>query len=98
MDSSEFYQPQQQMTGRMIAVEGVLRPETAPFEPQAQTPASSYDTLFPALPESAPSTQSNKSYGANRNNSKMRVGSSVVTHVFRVPLEERKFDHSDKFG
>lgn len=58
------------------------------------TGACSYDDLFPALPESSsPAPQLQPSYSA-----KMRVSSSIVTQVFRVPYEERKFDHSDKFG
>lgn len=55
--------------------------------------ACSYDDLFPALPESAPTHVAHQQH-----NAKMRIGSSVVTQVFRVPYEERKFDHSDKFG
>lgn len=57
---------------------------TAYEQPSVRT----YDDLFPALPESAPVAQ----------NTKMRVGSSVITQVFRVPFEERKLDHSEKFG
>ncbi|XP_033222679.1 vigilin [Belonocnema kinseyi] len=59
-----------------------------------------YDETFPVLPESTRSTSSTTSSpnpSPSVNNS-MRVGCSVVTHVFRVPVEERKFDHSDKFG
>ncbi|XP_055686275.1 vigilin [Lutzomyia longipalpis] len=50
-----------------------------------------YDDLFPALPES--STPAPPIHNATT----MRVGSSVVTQVFRVPYSERKFD-SEKFG
>lgn len=58
------------------------------------TGACSYDDLFPALPESSsPAPHTQPTYSA-----KMRVSSTVVTQVFSVPFEERKFDHSDKFG
>lgn len=66
--------------------------EGAAFEP---TPKS-YDDLFPALPESAPQAATPQ-WGTNANKS-MRVGSSVITQVFRVPYEERKIDGGSKFG
>ncbi|XP_014294647.1 vigilin [Halyomorpha halys] len=54
-----------------------------------------YDELFPALPESAnPAPASD----LGKWNNKMRIGSSVITQVFRVPAEERRFDHNDSFG
>ncbi|KAK9882657.1 hypothetical protein WA026_022524 [Henosepilachna vigintioctopunctata] len=60
----------------------------------------SYDDLFPALPESAPGMGQSSHPGAGwqQRNNKMRVGSSIITQVFRVPFEERKQDHSQKFG
>jgi len=67
--------------------------EGAAYEPSIR----SYDDLFPALPESAPAVQNVNSAMGQWNN-KMRVGSSIVTQVFRVPFEERKLDHSEKFG
>ncbi|XP_015598207.1 vigilin [Cephus cinctus] len=56
-----------------------------------------YDETFPLLPGSTSPISSSSSPLSNMNNS-MRVGCSVITQVFRVPVEERKFDHSDKFG
>uniref|UniRef100_V5I8A8 Vigilin n=1 Tax=Anoplophora glabripennis TaxID=217634 RepID=V5I8A8_ANOGL len=67
--------------------------EGAAYEPSIR----SYDDLFPALPESSNQTQSNNSIGQWSNN-KMRVGSSIITQVFRVPFEERKQESSQKFG
>lgn len=67
--------------------------EAAAFEPSVR----SYDDLFPALPESAPTQHNNTAWVHSSQNNKMKVGSSVVTQVFRVPYEERKLD-SDKFG
>jgi len=64
----------------------------AAYEPSVR----SYDDLFPALPESAPTHHT--SQAANKHNNKMKVGSSNITQVFRVPFEERKLDNSDKFG
>ncbi|XP_044754266.1 vigilin [Coccinella septempunctata] len=66
-----------------------------------ETPSvRSYDDLFPALPESTPVTGQNSlpASGWHQKTNKMRVGTSVITHVFRVPFEERKLDHSQKFG
>lgn len=54
-----------------------------------------YDETFPELPGSRNHTNSPNPLPLNI---RMRVGCSSVTHVFHVPLEERKFDHSDKFG
>ncbi|KAL1494803.1 hypothetical protein ABEB36_010342 [Hypothenemus hampei] len=58
-----------------------------------------YDDLFPALPESSQLRQnaSVPQWGSNINH-QMRVGSSVITQVFRVPYEERKLDSGSKFG
>ncbi|KAJ8954741.1 hypothetical protein NQ318_011436 [Aromia moschata] len=66
--------------------------EGAAYEPSVR----SYDDLFPALPEST-LQQNNNSIGQWGNN-KMRVGSSIITQVFRVPFEERKMESSQKFG
>lgn len=57
----------------------------------------SYDDLFPALPETsnAPATP----LIVNQNNvQKMKEGSTVGTHVFRLPHEERKFREVSEFG
>lgn len=67
--------------------------EEAAYDP----PTLKYDDAFPALPESVTSASPTVNQLGQWNN-KMRIGSSVVTQVFRVPFEERKFDHSDKFG
>jgi polyribonucleotide nucleotidyltransferase len=66
--------------------------EGAAYEPSVR----SYDDLFPALPESNTQSQNHNTMG--QWNNKMRVGSSVITQVFRVPFEERKLDGSQKFG
>ncbi|XP_008546988.1 vigilin [Microplitis demolitor] len=54
-----------------------------------------YDETFPELPGSCNHTTISNPLPVNNS---MRVGSSTITTVFHVPLEERKFDHSDKFG
>ncbi|XP_059485488.1 vigilin [Neocloeon triangulifer] len=69
----------------------------AAYEPPTAAPTFSYDEVFPALPESAPGAQPSSNQMGQWNN-KMRVGSSVVTQVFRVPYEERKLDLSERFG
>jgi hypothetical protein len=71
--------------------------EEAAYEPPTSTPTYSYDEVFPALPESAPGDQPSSNQMGQWNN-KMRVGSSVVTQVFRVPYEERRLDQSERFG
>lgn len=53
--------------------------EAAAFEPSVR----SYDDLFPALPESAPTQHNNTAWVHSSQNNKMKVGSSVVTQVFR---------------
>ncbi|XP_030763823.1 vigilin [Sitophilus oryzae] len=64
-----------------------------------EAPAKSYDDLFPALPESCLPQQTNNATPQWGNiNNKMRVSSSVITQVFRVPFEERKLDGGSKFG
>lgn len=55
-----------------------------------------YDETFPLLPESA-SSSSGKLNIFCVNNS-MQLGPITITQLFHVPGEERKFDHSDKFG
>lgn len=58
-----------------------------------------YDELFPALPESTNTSHTPAAQGQwNNTVSKMRVGSSIITQVFRVPAEERRFDNNDSFG
>uniref|UniRef100_A0A023FAG6 Putative vigilin n=2 Tax=Triatoma infestans TaxID=30076 RepID=A0A023FAG6_TRIIF len=54
-----------------------------------------YDELFPALPESANSAPATD---LGKWNNKMRIGSSVITQVFRVPADERRFDSNNSFG
>ncbi|KAL2733690.1 vigilin isoform X1 [Vespula squamosa] len=54
-----------------------------------------YDETFPVLPESASSIGRFNSFSLNNN---MQLGRITITQIFRVPGEERKFDHSDKFG
>nr|XP_022901402.1 vigilin [Onthophagus taurus] len=71
----------------------VVNEEGAAYEPATR----SYNDLFPALPESTSTAQHTNNTMGQWNN-KMRVGTSVITQVFRVPYEERKLDHSDKFG
>lgn len=71
----------------------VVSEEGTAYEPSVR----SYDDLFPALPESTPVAQNTNS-GLNQWNNRMRVGTSTITQVFRVPYEERKLDHSEKFG
>ncbi|GAB0100838.1 vigilin [Sergentomyia squamirostris] len=56
-----------------------------------QSAGFNYDDLFPALPESSTPAL------PVPNATNMRVGSTIVTQVFRVPYSERKFD-SEKFG
>ncbi|KAL1137858.1 hypothetical protein AAG570_009554 [Ranatra chinensis] len=53
-----------------------------------------YDEVFPALPESNPTPINDLGKWSN----KMRIGSSVITQVFRVPHDERRFDNNDSFG
>lgn len=57
--------------------QAVIEEGTA-YEPSVR----SYDDLFPALPESAPAAQTTNNVMGEWNN-KMRVGSSVITQVFR---------------
>ncbi|KAF5298917.1 hypothetical protein FQR65_LT09570 [Abscondita terminalis] len=66
--------------------------EGAAYEPSI----CSYEDLFPALPESAPPVQNVNNVMGGWNN--FRVGTTTVTQVFRVPFEERKLDHSERFG
>ncbi|XP_071446747.1 vigilin [Hetaerina americana] len=60
----------------------------AAYEPQTY----SYDEVFPALPESAGLPEANGG-GAGA----MRIGTSVVTQVFMVPFNERKYSN-EGFG
>jgi len=56
---------------------------TAIVDPHLQ-----YDDIFPALPD-APTTADTPLLTTNQSN-KMRIGTSVVTQVFRMAVEERK--------
>ncbi|XP_018320346.1 vigilin [Agrilus planipennis] len=67
--------------------------EGAAYEPSI----CSYDALFPALPESN-FNNANTNNSMGQSNNKMRVGSSIITQVFKVPFSERKLDYSEKFG
>uniref|UniRef100_A0A4D5R9H2 Vigilin n=1 Tax=Scolopendra viridis TaxID=118503 RepID=A0A4D5R9H2_SCOVI len=63
---------------------------------EAYEPIYSYDEVFPALPESepiqAPQVQ-------NQWSQKMKMNSSIITQVFRVPVEERKYKEiNNQFG
>ncbi|XP_043519288.1 vigilin [Frieseomelitta varia] len=55
-----------------------------------------YDETFPVLPESASSSSGRLNIFSINNN--LQLGRITITQMFRVPGEERKFDHSDKFG
>jgi len=59
-----------------------------------------YKDAFPPLPEKAASPEgTQESTGAWGNNSKIRpLKSSVITQVFHVPLEERKYKDINQFG
>lgn len=59
---------------------------------EAAAPVELYEDLFPALPVSGPSVASSMAPKKT-----IRVESSLVTQVFRVPYEERRVD-SEKFG
>ncbi|XP_066586209.1 vigilin [Prorops nasuta] len=54
-----------------------------------------YDETFPVLPESASSSGKPNSFSVNNN---LQLGRVDITQFFCIPGEERKFDHSDKFG
>ncbi|KAI5710689.1 hypothetical protein M8J76_008632 [Diaphorina citri] len=67
--------------------------------PQQQETVVSYDEMFPELTGNIKGGA--VQYAPTQNNqwsNKMRVTSSSVTQVFRIPREERKSDQSDKFG
>lgn len=55
------------------------------YEPISADGVRSYDDLFPALPEST-LPPSNVATHRSQWNNKMRVGSSVVTQVFRYVI------------
>lgn len=68
-------------------------------ENEVYEPSYSYDEVFPALPETeARHEQPQANLG--QWNQKMKVKTSVITQVFRVPVEERKFRefNSQRFG
>jgi len=64
----------------------------------------SYDELFPALPggipgSGTPSSDAPASNWSAKTQESMRITSSVITQVFRVPCEERaKIDGTNQFG
>ncbi|KYM96071.1 PREDICTED: vigilin [Cyphomyrmex costatus] len=55
-----------------------------------------YDETFPVLPESSSSNSGPLNIFSISNS--LQLGRITITQMFRVPGEERKFDHSDKFG
>ncbi|KAG7202071.1 hypothetical protein KM043_004746 [Ampulex compressa] len=55
-----------------------------------------YDETFPVLPESASSSSGRFNIFSIDNS--LQLSRITITQMFRVPGEERKFDHSDKFG
>lgn len=56
----------------------------AAYEPNLK----SYDDLFPALPESTQPNQTAAPHWNTAVNNKMRIGTTVITQVFRlVPLQ-----------
>uniref|UniRef100_T1J4B4 K Homology domain-containing protein n=1 Tax=Strigamia maritima TaxID=126957 RepID=T1J4B4_STRMM len=65
-------------------------------EHDAYEPTYSYDEVFPALPESDPRPMDQLKGTWNQ---KMKMSSSVITQVFRVPVEERRYKEIDsQFG
>ncbi|GIX67510.1 vigilin [Caerostris darwini] len=68
--------------------------ESMPYEA-----AFSYDELFPSLPENEQKPEA-PVVDIGQWTQKMKVKSSVITQVFRVPVEERKFRdmNSQRFG
>lgn len=63
---------------------------------EAYEPILSYEDVFPALPESEPTPVPQVQSKWNQH---MRVSTSVITQVFRVPVEERRFkEFNDQFG
>uniref|UniRef100_A0A1W7R994 Vigilin n=1 Tax=Hadrurus spadix TaxID=141984 RepID=A0A1W7R994_9SCOR len=71
-----------------------LLDETEPYEH-----SFSYDEVFPALPETEAKLEQPQAI-LGQWNQKMKVKTSVITQVFRVPVEERKFRefNSQRFG
>lgn len=70
-----------------------------------EVPVVSYDEMFPVLQAhslpGATTVGGHVQYSQGQGNqwtNKMRVSSSSVTQVFRIAREERKCDHSEKFG
>ncbi|XP_065200720.1 vigilin-like isoform X2 [Planococcus citri] len=68
-------------------------------------PAYSYEEVFPALPGGLPGINVqngpnpvNQAVISNNQHNRMKINSTEVTQVFCVPAEERKYDHSEKFG
>ncbi|KAG8181791.1 hypothetical protein JTE90_000083 [Oedothorax gibbosus] len=80
----------------------MLEDSSSPYE--APPPAFSYDELFPSLPENE--IKVNDLAGPNNNadmgqwTNKMKLKSTVITQMFRVPVEERRFRemNNQRFG
>ncbi|CAL1268500.1 unnamed protein product [Larinioides sclopetarius] len=78
----------------MMPVHNNILEENMPYEA-----AFSYDELFPSLPENEMKPEA-PSVDMGQWTQKMKLKSSVITQVFRVPVEERKFRdmNSQRFG
>ncbi|GFS49777.1 vigilin [Trichonephila inaurata madagascariensis] len=78
----------------MMPVHNNILEESMPYEA-----AFSYDELFPSLPENELRPEQ-PAVDMGQWTQKMKVKSSVITQVFRVPVEERKFRdmNSQRFG
>ncbi|XP_054712100.1 vigilin-like [Uloborus diversus] len=80
--------------------------ETCSLPPGGRQPyeaAHSYDELFPSLPENEQKTETHADTPDENQRQwtqKMKVKSSIITQVFHVPVEERKFRDlsSQRFG
>lgn len=60
-------------------------------------PAYSYDEVFPALPESNTNDMQQSMMG--QWSEKMKVNRSIITQVFNVPVEERRYkEFNEQFG
>lgn len=63
------------------------------YEPTLPT----YDEVFPALPESNV-IESQQKTSMGQWTQRMKVNSTVITQVFRVPVEERRYKEINEFG
>lgn len=90
MDQSTQLQQQQQVAPPepQVAAEAPPEPQVAAEAP----PETTYNDLFPALPDSELENTGATPATTNPWAQRMRVGTSNVTQVFHVPSEERKSD------